>query len=167
MISTTYLLACLLGLVARANAFTVAPSSRQFLVHKPALATQEKNHSLVRIKGTKLKAGGFAWEDPAEAFDQGVDNPFKNTDLMTDAEGNMKIDPARLLAPRLQGSNLYFIGMMGSGKSAIGDIVARRESSLQAFAVQIIESGQLFFFCLLLFLSMRYYYTARIEWCFL
>ena len=39
----------------------------------------------------------------------------------------MKIDPARLLGPRLQGSNIYFIGMMGSGKSAVGDVVARRE----------------------------------------
>ena len=36
-------------------------------------------------------------------------------------------DPARLLGPRLQGSNLYFIGLMGSGKSAVGDIVARSE----------------------------------------
>ena len=37
------------------------------------------------------------------------------------------IDPARLLGPRLNGSNLYLIGMMGSGKSAVGDIIARRE----------------------------------------
>ena len=42
-------------------------------------------------------------------------------------EGEMKIDPARLLGPRLQGTNLYFVGMMGSGKSAVGDIVARSE----------------------------------------
>lgn len=73
-----------------------------------------------------LHAGGFEWEDPAEQFDQEVENPFKNPDLMKDEEGNMKIDPARLLGPRLQGSNLYFIGMMGSGKSVVGDIVARR-----------------------------------------
>ena len=73
-----------------------------------------------------LHAGGFEWEDPAEQFDQAVENPFKNPELMKDEEGNMKIDPARLLGPRLQGSNLYFIGMMGSGKSAVGDIVARR-----------------------------------------
>ena len=43
-----------------------------------------------------LQAGGFEWEDPSEAFDQGVDNPFKNPDLMKDTEGNMKVDPARL-----------------------------------------------------------------------
>lgn len=73
---------------------------------------------------TVLKAGGFEWEDPTEAFDQGVENPFKNPELMKD--GDMKIDPARLLGPRLQGSNLYFIGMMGSGKSVVGDIVAKR-----------------------------------------
>lgn len=76
-------------------------------------------------------AGGFEWEDPTEAaFDQGVDNPFKNPELMKgmDSEGGaMKIDPARLLGPRLNGVNLYLIGMMGSGKSSVGDIVARRE----------------------------------------
>lgn len=75
---------------------------------------------------TTLYAGGFEWEDPAEAFDQGVENPFKNPELMKGEDGEMKIDPARLLGPRLQGSNLYFIGMMGSGKSAVGDVVARR-----------------------------------------
>ena len=71
-------------------------------------------------------AGGFEWEDPTESFDQGVDNPFKNPDLMSSEEG-MKIDPARLLGPRLNGANLYFVGMMGCGKSAVGDVVARRE----------------------------------------
>merc|ERR1712071_506190 len=45
---------------------------------------------------------------------------------LEDGEEGMKIDPARLLGPRLQGCNLYFIGMMGSGKTAVGDIVARR-----------------------------------------
>ena len=71
-------------------------------------------------------------EDPAESFDQGVDNPFKNPDITKDGEGDdetaeeMKIDPARLLGPRLQGSNLYLVGMMGSGKSVIGDSIARR-----------------------------------------
>lgn len=72
-----------------------------------------------------LGAGGFEWESPEEVFDQGVENPFKNPELMSGEEG-LKIDPARLLGPRLQGSNLYFIGMMGSGKTAVGDIVARR-----------------------------------------
>lgn len=75
---------------------------------------------------TVLQAGGFEWEDPAEAFDQGVENPFKNPDLMK-GEGEMKIDPARLLGPRLQGTNLYLVGMMGSGKSAVGDVLARRK----------------------------------------
>jgi shikimate kinase len=76
-------------------------------------------------KASRIAAGGFEWESPEEAFDQGVENPFKNPQLMSSEEG-MKIDPARLLGPRLQGSNLYFIGMMGSGKTAVGDIVARR-----------------------------------------
>jgi len=77
---------------------------------------------------TVLCAGGFEWEDPTENLDPGVENPFKNPELLEkigeDGEG-MTIDPARLLGPRLQGSNLYFVGMMGSGKSAVGDAVAR------------------------------------------
>lgn len=77
------------------------------------------------IRPTKLMAGGFEWEDPTEQFDQGVDNPFKNPELMNGDEG-LKVDPARLLGPRLNGSNLYFVGMMGSGKSSVGDVVARR-----------------------------------------
>jgi len=74
----------------------------------------------------KVEAGGFEWEDPGDVFDQAVENPFKNPDLVKGEEG-MKIDPARLLGPRLNGSNLYLVGMMGSGKSTVGDIVARRE----------------------------------------
>lgn len=85
-----------------------------------------------------LKAGGFEWEDPTdEQFDQGVENPFKNPELMKaikqggdDEDGEAKtIDPARLLGPRLQGSNLYLVGMMGSGKSSIGNKLARRMGS--------------------------------------
>jgi len=71
------------------------------------------------------EAGGFEWEDPTESFDQGVENPFKNPELMNSEDG-LKIDPFRLLGPRLSGVNLYFVGMMGSGKTAVGDIVARR-----------------------------------------
>jgi hypothetical protein len=81
---------------------------------------------VVRRSPFVIKAGGFEWEDPTEAFDQGIENPFKNPDLMNSEDG-LKTDPARLLGPRLNGSNLYFIGMMGSGKTAVGDIVARRE----------------------------------------
>ena len=86
---------------------------------------------------TVLEAGGFEWEDPTdERFDQGVENPFKNPELMKaiksdgdgDDDGEAKtIDPARLLGPRLQGSNLYLVGMMGSGKSSVGDKLARRK----------------------------------------
>jgi hypothetical protein len=79
-----------------------------------------------------LNAGGFEWEDPVEAADPHVDNPYLNKELGTDAEG-LKADPARLLAPRLQGTNIYFIGMMGSGKSAVGDVVARSKSKMNYF----------------------------------
>lgn len=95
----------------------------------------QTNNVATMSKSTLLKAGGFEWEDPAEVFDQGVENPFKNPDLMK-GDGDMKIDPARLLGPRLQGTNLYFIGMMGSGKSAIGDIIARREYYQLAIAIE-------------------------------
>jgi hypothetical protein len=79
-----------------------------------------------RVAFVRLHAGGFEWEDPQNAFDQGVDNPFKNPNLTGGPDG-MKIDPARLLGPRLSGSNVYLIGMMGSGKTAVGDLMARRE----------------------------------------
>lgn len=82
-----------------------------------------------RVSLVRVQAGGFEWEDPGEVFDQGVENPFKNPDLMKEAEDGMKIDPARLLGPRLNGSNLYLVGIMGTGKSAVGDIVARRMGS--------------------------------------
>ena len=82
---------------------------------------------LPRASLVKVKAGGFEWEDPGDVFDQGVENPYKNPDLMKGEEEGMKIDPARLLGPRLNGSNLYFVGLMGTGKSTVGDIVARSE----------------------------------------
>eukprot|EP00547_Thalassionema_nitzschioides_P008780 CAMPEP_0194227320 /NCGR_PEP_ID=MMETSP0156-20130528/42798_1 /TAXON_ID=33649 /ORGANISM="Thalassionema nitzschioides, Strain L26-B" /LENGTH=273 /DNA_ID=CAMNT_0038959799 /DNA_START=51 /DNA_END=869 /DNA_ORIENTATION=- len=77
---------------------------------------------------SRIYAGGFEWEDPEDVFDQGVENPFKNPNLMN-GENGLKIDPARLLGPRLSGTNLYFIGMMGSGKTAVGNIVAKRMGS--------------------------------------
>ena len=113
-------------LLAQVSAFTVIPVVQ---------ITRQKKHVAIFtfssfVKQSRdlgvLNAGGFEWEDPGETFDQGVDNPFKNPELMQGDEG-MKIDPARLLGPRLGGSNLYFVGMMGSGKSAVGDKVARRE----------------------------------------
>jgi shikimate kinase len=81
--------------------------------------------SVRRAPHVVVKAGGFEWEDPTESFDQGVENPFKNPDLTKGEEG-MQIDAFRLLGPRLNGANIYLIGMMGSGKTSVGDIVARR-----------------------------------------
>ena len=130
-------------------AFTItSPVSKQIITSytsvTPSLQTQQQKQQQQHRQRHILFAGGFEWEDPAEAFDQGVDNPFKNPELNllkdtsnsdndSDNVGSsndgevLKIDPARLLGPRLNGSNLYFVGMMGCGKSAVGDIVARRE----------------------------------------
>jgi len=84
-------------------------------------------------KSIILNAGGFEWVDPTDDS-QSVENPFKDEELMkkiTDEKKgtNASSDPARLLGPRLQGSNIYLVGMMGSGKSSVGDKLARRMGS--------------------------------------
>ena len=112
------LLALLIG-----AAFSFAPSS---------ISLQKSSRSSFRIQqqqSSRLLAGGFEWEDPtSDEADPGVENPYKNPALLKNEDGDesLKVDPARLLSPRLQGCNLYFIGMMGSGKSTVGDLVARR-----------------------------------------
>jgi len=107
------------------SAFTFVPPSSTIAQHKLKTIHAELTKTSSK-RSTAIFAGGFEWEDPEEAFDQGVENPYKKTESLEDGEEGMKIDPARLLGPRLQGCNLYFIGMMGSGKTAVGDIVARR-----------------------------------------
>lgn len=87
-----------------------------------------------RSNPSALAAGGFEWEDPtSDQADPGVENPYKNPDLLKPSDGGgdgddatLLVDPARLLSPRLRGCNLYLVGMMGSGKSAVGDALARR-----------------------------------------
>ena len=117
--------------VKQQHAETFRPSSADNLLQPPKQQQQElqqqEQHGSARSSRMALFAGGFEWEDPGKAADQGVENPFKNPALMAGSDGSMKIDPARLLGPRLSGTNLYFIGMMGCGKTAVGDLVARRE----------------------------------------
>eukprot|EP00529_Nitzschia_sp_RCC80_P029357 CAMPEP_0113456674 /NCGR_PEP_ID=MMETSP0014_2-20120614/9010_1 /TAXON_ID=2857 /ORGANISM="Nitzschia sp." /LENGTH=330 /DNA_ID=CAMNT_0000348137 /DNA_START=104 /DNA_END=1096 /DNA_ORIENTATION=+ /assembly_acc=CAM_ASM_000159 len=153
-------------------AFTATPTPTTAVVVAPVKTThssktvfqqqqqqqQRRQQPMVTTTTTaRHMAGGFEWEDPTEAFDQGVENPYKNPDLMkgsaaggdgedSDSEGGggvpMKIDPARLLGPRLSGTNLYLIGMMGTGKSAVGDKVARRMGSYNFLDTdQIIEQA--------------------------
>ena len=99
------------------------------MVHPFSLVVHQRRQAVVTT--TRLSAGGFEWEDPtSDQADPGVENPYKNPELLKktadgDEEG-LLVDPARLLSPRLRGCNLYLIGMMGSGKSAVGDALARR-----------------------------------------
>ncbi len=129
----------LLSILCSTSAFTVVVPATKHHKATGAFILSPPPPSFSTSKSI-LYAGGFEWEDPAEEFDQGVDNPYKNPELnlLKDSsadqskeedgeDGPSKIDPARLLGPRLNGSNLYFVGMMGSGKSAVGDVVARRE----------------------------------------
>lgn len=111
----------LLTAVLVGSALSFAPSP---ILRRTTTAPKQSTH-------TTLSAGGFEWEDPtSDQADPGVDNPFKNPELLNSAtEGDdesLKVDPARLLSPRLQGCSIYVIGMMGSGKSAVGDALARR-----------------------------------------
>lgn len=150
--ATTLLLSTFLSNQYTSVAFTVLPSTKVTTKLPTRVTARVKVAIGGRPSTTNLYAGGFEWEDPAEEFDQGVDNPFenpeltlltgaeiqKNWDAKKDASGddgekegevgkeNAGVDPARLLGPRLSGSNLYFVGMMGSGKSAVGDVVAQR-----------------------------------------
>ena len=108
----------LLGTAGSVHAFTPSTAATR-------LARPSTNSNTI-----PLAAGGFEWDDPmGDAYDQGVENPFKNPDLMKKKEDgqDMLIDPARLLGPRLNGANLYFIGMMGSGKTAVAEIIAKRK----------------------------------------
>jgi len=117
------LLLPIISLCSLSNAYTFSPN--------PATSTFLLNSQTKSIKKTKLAAGGFEWDDPQEAFDQDVSNPFKNADFEfgdneEGGEGTLTVDAARLLSPRLEGTNIYLIGMMGCGKSAVGDVLARR-----------------------------------------
>lgn len=106
------------------TAFLIVGSVLSFA---PAALHHQNRHATL-----KAGAGGFEWEDPtSDQADPGVENPFKNPDLLKSTDGGegselLKVDPARLLSPRLRGCNVYFIGMMGSGKTSVGDSLARR-----------------------------------------
>ena len=119
------LLALLIG-----AAFSFAPpSSISSIQQRSSGSIRIQQQHSISSSSSRLLAGGFEWEDPtSDEADPGVENPYKNPALLkTDGEDDsLKVDPARLLSPRLQGCNLYFIGMMGSGKSTVGDLVARR-----------------------------------------
>ena len=62
-------------------------AAAQCLVQALALATSLQH----RRTTPSLAAGGFVWEDPGEAFDLGIENPFKKAELL---EEGLNIDPA-------------------------------------------------------------------------
>ncbi|KAL3777779.1 hypothetical protein HJC23_008896 [Cyclotella cryptica] len=94
---------------------------------------------LQQLQRTSLSAGGFEWQDPtSDLSDPGVENPYKNPSLLNSDDNTLKVDPARLLSPRLRGCNIYFIGMMGCGKSAVGDAIARRMGTYNFLDTDII-----------------------------
>jgi hypothetical protein len=92
--STALLLSTFLSNQYTSVAFTVLPSTKV----TTKLPTRVTARVQVGIGGrpstTNLYAGGFEWEDPAEEFDQGVDNPFENPELtlLTGAEIQKKWD---------------------------------------------------------------------------
>jgi len=45
-------------------------------------------------------------------------------------------EAATLLSDRLKGTNLYFIGMMGAGKSTIGRLVAKQTNYPSSIATR-------------------------------
>lgn len=117
-------------------------SNAAFIGSSPSTLKTTSSNNYHTTSSSALQAGGFEWDDPEDTFDQGVDNPYKKGHINQNPDGSMVVDPARLLAPRLQGTNLYFIGMMGSGKSAVGDNVARRMGTYNFLDTdQIIESA--------------------------
>ena len=66
--------------------------------------------------------GGFEYQPP----DSAPSNPYSSGEK----DGEPKTaDAARLLAPRLGGTNLYLVGLMGSGKTAVGSSLALRLGS--------------------------------------
>ena len=65
--------------------------------------------------------GGFDYQPP----DSAPSNPYSSSSDSAPATA----DAARLLAPRLGGTNLYLVGLMGSGKTAVGRELALRLGS--------------------------------------
>eukprot|EP00590_Aulacoseira_subarctica_P010223 CAMPEP_0172425720 /NCGR_PEP_ID=MMETSP1064-20121228/33654_1 /TAXON_ID=202472 /ORGANISM="Aulacoseira subarctica , Strain CCAP 1002/5" /LENGTH=270 /DNA_ID=CAMNT_0013168849 /DNA_START=81 /DNA_END=890 /DNA_ORIENTATION=- len=110
--------ACLLSLLNSANSFSLTTRTNNGAFFTPRNGAADLPQQAL----TTIYAGGFAWEDPEEQ-QADLENPFNKG---SGDDSLLKVDPARLLGPRLQGTNLYFVGIMGSGKSVVGDLLARR-----------------------------------------
>jgi len=136
------LLSCyfLLGNTSDQWAFAFTPTTTTTSISSPVSLLSIKSttkSASSSSSSTSLQAGGFEWTDPTDDS-QSVTNPFtkkEDEDVMKQqidemkedgSTGSSSSDPARMLGPRLQGSNIYLIGMMGSGKSSVGDKLARR-----------------------------------------
>mmetsp|Transcript_10787 Transcript_10787/g.16034 ORF Transcript_10787/g.16034 Transcript_10787/m.16034 type:complete len:310 (-) Transcript_10787:251-1180(-) len=100
-------------------------------VNKATFLTTVSNYQLKRhnkVASVLLWAGGFEYNEEDAQYDD-IENPFKKDDSYDGDTGELKVDPARLLGPRLKGSSLYLVGMMGSGKSSVGNVLAKRMGS--------------------------------------
>ena len=96
------------------------------------LTPQTSTHAVVRTQPRRstvgsnlvLQAGGFEYQEDEDQYDS-IENPYKKESSF-DTDGSLKVDAARLLGPRLKGSSVYLVGMMGSGKSSVGNVLAKR-----------------------------------------
>mmetsp|Transcript_21409 Transcript_21409/g.31976 ORF Transcript_21409/g.31976 Transcript_21409/m.31976 type:complete len:192 (-) Transcript_21409:9-584(-) len=111
------------GVAGRVQHVNVAVNKATFL---KTPSYQLKRHN--KVASVVLWAGGFEYNEEDAQYDD-IENPFKKDDSYDRDTGELKVDPARLLGPRLKGSSLYLVGMMGSGKSSVGNVLAKRMGS--------------------------------------
>ncbi|GMH65858.1 hypothetical protein TrST_g225 [Triparma strigata] len=108
----------------------LATHTSGFVIHpsfvRPTFTTASRPavRSTVSSPLQPLHVGGFDYQPDDEI----PSNPI-TAEKADDIEEGFTPDPARLLSPRLGGTNLYLVGLMGSGKSAVGRELALRMGS--------------------------------------